>query len=49
MYEFNFNSDKKTFQTVQRGTTVWMDSHTLYKEYFKKPFSRLIYQPYIPV
>ncbi|MFC2137049.1 hypothetical protein ACFLTE_02635, partial [Bacteroidota bacterium] len=49
MYEFNFTSDKKTFQTVQRGTAVWMDSHTLYKDNFKKPFGRLIYQPYIPV
>ncbi len=49
MYEFNFTSDKKTFPTVQRGTAIWMNSFTLYEEYFKKPFGRLIYQPYIPV
>jgi hypothetical protein len=48
-YEFTFRSDKKMLPTVFRGNAVWMSTKTLYEEYFKQGFDRLVYQPYIPV
>jgi hypothetical protein len=49
LYEFTFKSDKKMLPSVQRGNAVWMNSESLYKEFFEAGFERLIYQPYIPV
>ena len=48
-YEFTFRSDKKMLQAVFRGNAVWMNTQSLYDEYFRVGFDRLIYEPYIPV
>jgi hypothetical protein len=48
-YEFTFRSDKKMLPTVFRGNTTWMNTYSLYKEYFNQGFDRLVFQPYIPV
>ncbi len=48
-YQFTFRSDKKMLLTIFRGNAVWMNTRTLYPEYFKLGIDRLIYEPYIPV
>jgi hypothetical protein len=48
-YDFAFRSDKKMLPTIFRGNAVWMSTRSLYEEYFKQGFSRLVYEPYIPV
>jgi hypothetical protein len=49
LFEFKFASDKKMLPSVQRGNAVWMNAESLYEGLFQTGFSRLIYQPYIPV
>jgi hypothetical protein len=49
LYEFAFSSDKEMFSSVQRGNAIWMSSVSIDKDYFKKGFDRLIFQPYIPI
>ncbi len=49
VYEFKFTSDKKMLPSLQRGNAVWMNAETLYSELFQTGFSRLVYQPYIPL
>jgi hypothetical protein len=49
MFEFTFRSDKKMLPSVQRGNAVWMNTESIFKNFFEAGFGRLIYQPYIPV
>jgi hypothetical protein len=48
-FEFKFTSDKKMLPSLQRGNAVWMNAESLYERLFQTGFSRLIYEPYIPV
>lgn len=48
-FEFSLTSDKRMFETVQRGNAVWINSESLWNDILKTGFDRLVYQPYIPV
>jgi hypothetical protein len=49
LFEFIFESDKSMMQTVQRGKAVWMNTFSLFDDYYDLSPGRLVYQPYIPV
>jgi hypothetical protein len=48
-YEFTFESDKQMLNSVQQGNAVWMDSQSLYEQFFPLDIGRLVYEPYIPI
>lgn len=48
-YEYTFSSDKQMLPSVFRGNATWINTRSLYKEYFSMGFGRLVYEPYIPV
>lgn len=48
-FEFTFRSDKRMLPSVFRGNATWMNTRSLYEDYFKQGFDRLVFEPYIPV
>jgi hypothetical protein len=48
-YQYVFSSDKRMLPAAFRGNATWIDTRSLYEEFFKLGLGRLIYEPYIPV